>query len=117
MQKDTSLSTDRTYILKWLLFAITLLLLLPTYSYAQEGITALPSMTLNQPAITNIFGTDWSPDGQFLAVATNSGAWIFTPTLEKVARLTTTVTLIYGVSWNADGTKLAVLTAKSTFGM
>jgi WD40 repeat protein len=108
MQKNISLSTNRAYSFKWLLLGMTLLLmLLPDYSFAQEVITALPSITLDQPAISNIYGADWSPDGQFLAVATNSGAWIFTPTLQKIVQLTIPMSIIYEVDWNTDGTKLA----------
>ena len=110
MQKLKSLRTwfSINRIIKWLPLTLIVISLFSQHSvYAQTLRADLPSITLNQPAINNIYGTDWSPDGKLLAVATNSGVWIFTPTLKEVAHLTIPAQLIYGVDWNPDGTKLA----------
>ncbi len=94
---------------KWYsVFVIGLWLVIARPSvHAQIVINELPVSTLDNDIIEAIYGIDWRIDGQFLAVATDSGVWIYTLTLKEIAHLSVEGDWVYDVSWSPDGSKLA----------
>jgi len=93
------------------------LVTLMTTSLAQirgQSLGALPFIALTNADLGNVYQLSWRPDGAILAVASESGVWLFTPELLSVGQLVGHTDRVLSVDWNSTGAKLATGSSDST---
>lgn len=60
--------------------------------------------TLGRGAVRSVA---WSPDGDVIAVGGALGIWLYTPTLDDIARLEGHTKAVYDIAFSPDGTRIA----------
>ncbi|MBX3084819.1 MAG: PD40 domain-containing protein [Anaerolineae bacterium] len=89
-----------------LLLTISTLILM--FSVVLVKITATderPFIELSRPDRGKVFAIAWSPDGQYIAVGTEQGLWIYTDTFKDVTHAEDAP--IHALAWSPDGKTIA----------
>jgi WD40 repeat protein len=86
----------------WLAVVIVLIGLIPTQASAEA---ALPYLELTRPDRGKVFAVAWSPDGQYAAVGTEQGLWVYTDTFADVLHVADQP--IHALAWSPDGRVIA----------
>lgn len=75
-------------------------------SVTARPVLTLPYLALSRPDRGRVFAVTWSPDGQFVAVGTETGLWLYTNTLTDVQHVA--IEPIHALAWSPDGNMLAI---------
>lgn len=95
--------------LRYFFLTILLFLVSQYFVFAQQSTEwTVPDGTIAHLADEPINDIEYSPDGKLLAVASDSGIWLYdTVTHKEVARLVEHTGLVNSISFSPDSTKLA----------
>ncbi|MDE0085905.1 MAG: hypothetical protein OXU23_09360, partial [Candidatus Poribacteria bacterium] len=95
--------------LRYFFLTILLFLVSEDFSFAQQQTEwTVPEGTITHLAEEPINDIEYSPDGKLLAVASDSGIWLYdTVTHQEVTRLVGHTGLVNSISFSPDSTKLA----------
>src|SRR5512142_2363239 len=86
----------------WFAIILITLGLMPVKTGAES---ALPYLELTRPDRGRVFAVAWSPDGQYVAVGTEQGLWLYTDIFADVLHVTDKP--IYALAWSPDGQVIA----------
>jgi WD40 repeat protein len=96
------------------LFAIVTFMTISLGQIGGQSLDTLPFIALTNADLGNVYHLSWRPDGAVLAVASESGVWLFTSELVSIGQLGGHTDTVLSVDWNSAGTKLATGSSDST---